>query len=52
MKRIRYTGKTVPLMLTNGKIYDVISEERKWYRIIDDTGEDYLYPQNIFEVVE
>lgn len=39
-------------MLTNGKIYDVISIERKWYRIVDDSDDDYLYPPEWFEDVE
>lgn len=39
-------------MLTHGKVYDVISIEKDWYRILDDTNDDYLYPPNIFEIVE
>ena len=50
--KIRYVGKTAPLELTHGKIYEVLSIERSWYRIIDDTQEDYLYPPNLFEIVE
>lgn len=50
--KVKYTGDTVPLMLTHNKVYDVISIEKDWYRIIDDTDEDYLYPPNIFEIVE
>lgn len=50
--KIKYIGETVPLELTNGKIYDVIAVENGWYRIYDDTGEDYLYPPDVFEPVE
>lgn len=50
--KIKYTGKTEFLVLTNGKVYDVISVEKDWYRIKDDSGEDYLYPPESFEVVE
>ena len=50
--KIKWKGKTEFLMLTNGKIYDVISIEKKWYRIVDDSGEDYLYPPENFEIVE
>lgn len=39
---VRFIGETTPLELTNSKIYPVISIEKGWYRIIDDTGEDYL----------
>lgn len=48
---VRYIGETISLELTNGKIYKVLSIERGWYRVVDDTGEDYLYPAGNFEVV-
>ncbi|MBR4903465.1 MAG: hypothetical protein IKZ53_02255 [Selenomonadaceae bacterium] len=35
-----------------GKIYEVLSVEDGWYRIIDESEEDYLYPPENFEVVE
>lgn len=40
--------------LIDGKIYDVIeiSKKLKWYKIIDESGEDYLYPPQLFEIVE
>lgn len=38
--------------LTIGKIYEVISIENNWYRIIDNSGEDYLYSPEAFEIVE
>jgi len=44
--------KQVFLVLTNNKVYNVISIERGWYRIIDDSGDDYLYPPDMFEIVE
>jgi len=34
-----------------GKVYDVISIERGWYRIIDESEEDYIYPPEEFEIV-
>ena len=34
------------------KDYEVLSIEKGWYRIIDESGEDYLYPPQKFEVVE
>lgn len=52
IKKVRYIGDTISLELTHGKIYEVLSIERGWYRIIDDTGEDYLYPAGNFEVVD
>ena len=50
--KVRWNGKTEFLVLTNGKMYDVLSVEKGWYRIIDDSGEDYLYPPEQFTVVE
>ncbi|MCI6881165.1 MAG: hypothetical protein MR854_10520 [Clostridiaceae bacterium] len=50
--KVKYLGKTEFLVLTNNKIYDVISVEKGWYRIVDDSGEDYLYPKKYFEIVE
>jgi len=37
--------------LTIGKIYNVIAVENGFYRIIDDSGEDYLYPAGMFEII-
>ena len=34
------------------KIYEVLSIERGWYRIIDESEEDYLYPSEKFKIVE
>ena len=50
--RVRFIGETSFLVLTNGKIYTVLSVEKSWYRIIDDSGDDYLYPPELFEIVE
>ncbi len=50
--KVRYLGKTEFLVLTNDKIYDVLSVERGYYRIRDDSGEDYLYPPLYFKIVE
>lgn len=42
MKR-RYIGESFGVdSLTDGEIYDCI-EENGMYRVIDDSGEDYLY---------
>lgn len=50
--KVKYLGKSDPLMLLNGKVYDVVSIERDWYRIIDESGMDYLYPPECFEIIE
>ena len=44
---------TTPFLeLTCGKVCDVISMEKGWCRIVDDSGEVYLYPPDDFVVVE
>lgn len=35
-----------------GNIYECISRTKHWYRIIDESGEDYLYPKKDFEIVK
>lgn len=42
--KVKWKGKMEYLVLTEGKEYEVLSVQREWYRIIDDSGEDYLYP--------
>ena len=36
--------------LTLGKVYELLAVEARgaFYRIVDDSGEDYLYPANLF----
>lgn len=50
--KVKWTGKTDIIGLINGKIYDVIAIEKGWYRITDESGEDYLYPPERFEIIE
>lgn len=50
--KVKYLGKTDFLVLTHGKIYEVLSVERGYYRIIDDSEESYLYPPRYFEVIK
>ena len=40
--------------LTLGRLYEVKTpaDSRDMVRIVDDSGEDYLYPQSLFETVE
>jgi len=55
--KVKYLGESSPFTLLNDKIYDVMSVEKgpndtDWYRIVDETGEDYLYFSENFEIVE
>ena len=49
--KVRFVGETSPLVLTHNTVYDVVSVEKDWYRIVDDSGDDYLYPPELFEVI-
>ena len=50
--RIKYKGKTIFPNLTHNKIYDVVSIEKKWYRVVDDSGEDYIYAPEQFDIID
>ena len=44
--KLKYIGESFGVdSLTNGKIYDATVEDNDYYRVIDDSGEDYLYPK-------
>lgn len=49
--KVRFNGISDPLSLLNGKEYEVKAIECGWYRIVDETGEDYLYPPESFDVL-
>ena len=43
MMKLRYVGESFGIdSLTNGKFYEA-TEDDGMYRVIDDSGEDYLY---------
>ena len=44
LMKVKYLGETSPLELIHDKVYEVLSIEGEWYRIVDETDEDYLYP--------
>lgn len=46
------TSKGVHHALTVGALYEIIGIEAGDYRILDDTGEPYLFPANLFQVIE
>ncbi len=50
--KVKYLGDSDPLALINGKVYEVISIEYGYYRIVDETNDDYFYDTDAFEVVE
>lgn len=49
--KVKYIGNST-VSLTKDKIYKVISVEMGDFRIVDDTGEDYIFPADSFEIVK
>ncbi|MBQ8720224.1 MAG: hypothetical protein IJY65_04250 [Clostridia bacterium] len=54
VKKVKYVGNypMVLEVLIKDKVYDVMSIERGWYRIMTELDEDYLFPPECFEIVE
>lgn len=49
--KVRYIAEHETVALDRNKIYEVISIEKGWYRIMTELDEDYLFPPEAFEVV-
>ena len=50
--RVKYLGKIDTVALEKDKIYNVISVENGWLRIMTELDEDYLFPPEQFEVID
>jgi len=50
--KVKYIGLRDTLAFDRNKIYEVISIERGWYRIMTELDEDYLFPPEAFEIIE
>lgn len=50
--KVRYIAHLDVIDLTEGATYKALSVEKNWYRIVDDSDDDYLYPPDLFEIVE
>ena len=50
--RVKYIADHETLALEKGKVYEVMSIEKGWYRIMTELDEDYLFPPRAFEIVE
>lgn len=48
--KVKYIGKDL-VAIRHGKIYEVISVEKGWYRIMTEIDEDYLFPPECFEII-
>ena len=50
--KVRCICDTLSTYMLEGKVYNVIAKKGNWYRMVDETGEDTLYPVRGFEIVE
>lgn len=50
--KVKYLGKVETLALEKGKVYEVMSVEKGWFRIMTELDEDYLFPPEQFEIIE
>lgn len=50
--KVKYLGKVNTPALEKGKVYEVVSVEKGWFRVLTELDEDYLFPPEQFEVIE
>ena len=50
--KVRYIGETDPFCCIKGKVYDKIGESHGFWKVIDESGEFYMYSPKYFEVVD
>ena len=49
---VKYIGEHETVALDKNQLYEVISIERGCYRTMTELDEDYLFPENVFEIVD
>ena len=49
---VKFIGEDDPLSLRNGKVYNARVLKKGWLGIIDETGEEYAFPPELFEIIE
>ena len=50
-EKMNFLSKDNHIDLIEGKVYTILSEEKGFFRVVDESGEDYLYPKSFFEIV-
>ena len=50
--KVKFFGQIDTLAFEQNKVYEVISIEKGWFRIMTELEEDYLFPPELFEIVE
>lgn len=50
--KVKYIGPDDPLSLRNGKVYEARILKKGWYGIVDETGDEYAYAPEQFQILE
>ena len=50
--KVKLKEKSKTVAFEDGKQYEVISIEKGWYRIMTELDDDYLFPPEMFDIVE
>ena len=50
--KVKFKGNYETFAFESGKVYDVMSIEKGWYRIMTELDEDYLFHPEDFDIVE
>ena len=50
--KVRFLREDDPLALLHGKAYEARVLQKGWFGVVDETGEEYAYPPELFEVVK
>lgn len=50
--KVKYIGPSSGVSLVKGNLYEVLGYENEFIRVVDETGEDYLYDPDSFVEVE
>ena len=50
--KVKSIGKHETPALDRDKVYEVMSVEKGWFRIMTELDDDYLFPPDSFEIVE
>ena len=48
---VKYVGPDSPIALRFGKEYSARVLQMGWFGIVDESGEEYAYPPDIFELI-
>lgn len=49
--KVKYVGEDDPVSLRTGKQYVARVLKKGWYGIVDESGDEYAYPPEVFEIV-